>query len=301
MDMNKQPLITFVTINYNGLKDTCELIDSLREIVHSVTYEIIVVDNASRQNEAQILQEKYPFITAIRSEKNTGFSGGNNLGIRQAHGKYIFLINNDTYLKNDGIAYLVERLENRKDIGAVGPKIRFAFPPQNIQFAGYTPLSKVTLRNASLGCGCPDDGSFDSAHPTPYLHGAAMLVKREVIEKVGMMPEIYFLYYEELDWCTAMARAGYEFWYEPRCTVYHKESQSTGQLSKLRCFYLTRNRLLYAWRNLTGTNRWLSILYQLTVSAGKNNMKYLLQRRFDLFSATFKGIGAFISIPDKKK
>ena len=66
------------------------------------------------------------------------------------------------------------------------------------------------------------------------------------------MPEIFFLYYEELDWSTHITRAGYELWYEPRCTVFHKESQSTGQLSKLRTYYLTRNRLLYAWRNLEG-------------------------------------------------
>lgn len=74
------------------------------------------------------------------------------------------------------------------------------------------------------------------------------------------MPEIFFLYYEELDWSTHITRAGYELWYEPRCTVFHKESQSTGQLSKLRTYYLTRNRLLYAWRNLEGSNRWLSII-----------------------------------------
>ena len=103
-----------------------------------------------------------------------------------------------------------------------------------------------------LGFDCPDDGSYDTPHPTPYLHGAAMIIKREVIEKIGMMPEIFFLYYEELDWSTSMTRAGYELWYEPRCTVFHKESQSTGQLSKLRTYFLTRNRLLYARRNIKG-------------------------------------------------
>lgn len=105
--------------------------------------------------------------------------------------------------------------------------------------------------------------------PAPYLHGAAMLIKREVVNRVGPMPEIYFLYYEELDWCTAMTRAGYVLWYEPLCTVFHKESQSTGQQSPLRIFYLTRNRLLYSWRNFTGMRCSLSILYQMTVAAGK--------------------------------
>lgn len=282
--------VSFITICYNGLVDTCELIESLRKYVHSVSYEIIVVDNASRENEAAKIKEKYPFVTTLRSDTNRGFSGGNNLGIKVADGQYIFLINNDTYVESDGFHNLIERLESGKNIGAVSPKIRFAFPPQNIQFAGFTPLSSVTIRNEVVGFGHPDDGSFDTAHTTPYLHGAALMVKREVIEKVGLMPEIYFLYYEEVDWCTRMTDAGYELWYEPRCTVFHKESQSTGQLSKLRTYYMTRNRLLYTRRNRTGSQRLLSIFYQCTIAAGKNSIQFALKGRFDLFSAVWKGV-----------
>lgn len=297
--MNQTPLISFITVCYNGLKDTCELIESLQQTIQSVTYEIIAIDNASTQNEAEIIQKAYPETQTIRSEQNLGFSGGNNLGIKLAKGKYIFLINNDTYITEDGVHYLIERIESHPNIGAVSPKIRFAFPPQDIQFAGYTPLSRITLRNALVGFGQTDNGSFDTPHPTPYLHGAAMMVKREVIERVGLMPEIYFLYYEELDWCTRMTHAGYELWYEPRCTIFHKESQSTGQLSKLRTFYLTRNRLLYAWRNLEGSSRWLSISYQVTLATAKNSLQFLMKQRFDLLAATLKGITAFISLPHK--
>lgn len=297
--MNETPLISFITVCYNGLEDTCELIESLQRTIQSVTYEIIVVDNASRQNEAAILQSRHPEVRSLRSEQNLGFSGGNNLGIKEAKGTYIFLINNDTYINEDGMHQLIDRIESHPKIGAVSPKIRFAFPPQNIQFAGYTPLSNITLRNALVGFGEPDNGTFDVAHPTPYLHGAAMMVKREVIERIGLMPEIYFLYYEELDWCTSMTRAGYELWYEPRCTVFHKESQSTGQQSKLRTFYLTRNRLLYAWRNRSGSSRWLSIGYQITIAATKNSLQCLLKGRFDLLSATLSGIIAFLSVPQK--
>ena len=124
-----------------------------------------------------------------------------------------------------------------------------------------------------------------------------MMIKREVIEKAGMMPEIFFLYYEELDWSTSMTRAGYELWYEPRCTVFHKESQSTGQLSKLRTYYLTRNRLHYARRNLKGTARFLSVLYQSTVAAGKNSLAYALKGRFDLFFAVYCGVNRGLSMP----
>ena len=285
--------ISFITICYNGFKDTCELIESLQEKLHSVTYEIIVVDNASREDEAAKISRLYPSVIAIRSEVNRGFSGGNNIGIRAARGKYLFFINNDTYIESDAISCLVERLESRPEIGGVSPKIRFAFPPQHIQFAGFTPLSRITLRNHMLGFGCPDDGKYDTPHPTPYLHGAAMMIKREVVEKAGMMPEIFFLYYEELDWSTSMTRVGYELWYEPRCTVFHKESQSTGQLSRLRTYYLTRN--------LRGAARLGSVLYQSTVAALKNGLLYALKGRFDLFLAVCRGVNSGLILPSATK
>ena len=111
------PLISFITICYNGLDDTCVLIESLRDTISSVSYEIIVVDNASRQDEASLIQERYPFVRTLRSEKNLGFSGGNNLGIQIAQGKYLFLINNDTYLTEDGLPALIERLESDPRLG----------------------------------------------------------------------------------------------------------------------------------------------------------------------------------------
>lgn len=297
--MAHTPVISFITICYNGLADTCALIESLHDVIHSVSYEIIVVDNASREDEAAAIHKRYPAVITIRSGRNLGFSGGNNLGIEIAKGRYIFLINNDTFLMEDGVPALIERLESQSEIGAVSPKIRYAFAPQNIQFAGFTALSRITLRNESIGCGCPDNGRFDAAHPTPYLHGAAMLIKRETIERTGLMPEIYFLYYEELDWCTAMTRNGYTLWYEPRCTVFHKESQSTGQLSALRTFYLTRNRMLYAWRNLSGLSCLFSLLYQAGIAATKNSLQYILQGRPQLAGAVWRGVFAFITLSHK--
>ena len=287
--------ISFITVCYNGFDDTCELIESLKQIIHSVSYEIIVVDNASRKDEASKLQTRYPDIKAIRSERNLGFAGGNNLGIREAAGKYIFLINNDTFIEEDGLSYLIERLELDVKIGAVSPTIRFAFSPRNIQFAGFTPLPYATFTNKSIGFGCPDNGSFDTPHTSPYLHGAAIMLKREAIGKAGLMPEAYFLYYEELDWCVSLRRAGYELWYEPRFTVFHKESQSTGQSSPLRTYYMTRNRMLFAQQNLRGTERILSLLYQWTFVVPKNTLLHAIRKEWKLAHAILRGAYAFIT------
>ena len=254
-----------------------------------------MVDNASKIDEASTISERFPHVKVIRSTKNLGFAGGNNLGIKEAKGKYILLINNDTYFKDYNIDALIQRLEASDKIGMVCPKLRFAWGNNPIQFAGYTPLSAITVRTQAIGFGEEDKGQYDTAHPTPYAHGAAMLIKREAIEKVGLMPECFFLYYEELDWSVMFTRAGFEIWYEPACTVFHKESQTTGQYSPLRAYYITRNRLLLVKRNYQGINKYLSYTYLIGIVAPRDILKYTLQGRFDLVKAVCHGITSFNS------
>ena len=261
-----------------------------------------MVDNASKEDEATIIEQCYPQVKVVRSKENLGFAGGNNLGIQAARGKYLFFINNDTLIrwkKEEGrckiFQPLIKRLENSPKIGAVCPKIRFSWGDNPIQFAGYTPLSRIAMRNHAIGCGEQDKGQYNIAHPTPYAHGAAMMVKREAIEKAGLMPECYFLYYEELDWSMMMRRAGYDIWYEPAMTVYHKESQTTGQESPLRTYYITRNRLLFVKRNVPNVSRYLSYLYLICIVACRDLLKHTLQRRFDLVKAVSRGICDFIN------
>lgn len=256
--------------------------------------EVILVDNASKKDEAGIIQKRYPHVKVIRSEKNLGFAGGNNLGIKVAKGKYIFLINNDTVFKEFNVQALVDRLESSSNIGIVCPKIRFAWANNPIQFAGYTPLSNITVRNRAIGYGEEDKGQYDTPHPTPYAHGAAMLIKREAIEKVGLMPECYFLYYEEIDWSMMFPRAGYEIWYEPACAIYHKESQSTGQSSPLRTYYITRNRLLLVKRNWKGIYKYLAYIYLVGIVTSRDIIKYLFQGNNNLVKAAINGINDFI-------
>ena len=245
--------LSIITVNYNGLKDTCALIES---IPFNEKMEVIVVDNASEQNEASIILKKFPQVKVIRSEKNLGFAGGNNLGIKEAKGKYIFLINNDTIFKE-------------------------------------FPLSKITVRNQAIGYGEEDHGQYDCAYPTPYAHGAAVLIKREAVEKVGLMPEDYFLYYEEIDWSMMFTRADYEIWYDPACTIYHKESQSTGQDSPLRTYYITRNRLLLVKRNWQGIYKYLAYYYLTCIVAPRNVLKYALKCKKDHLKAVINGIYDF--------
>ena len=283
--------VSVITINYNGLEDTCALIET---IPFNENMEVIVVDNASNNQEADIIAKRYPLVKVIKSERNLGFAGGNNLGIQAALGKYLFLVNNDTVFKDFNVQALIDRMESSPEIGIVCPKIRFAWGRNPIQFTGYTPLSKVTVRNRAIGFGEDDHGQYDAALLTPYAHGAAMLIRRDAIEKVGLMPECFFLYYEELDWSMMFTRAGYQIWYEPKCTIYHKESQSTGQNSPLRTYYLTRNRLLLVRRNPREFNRLLAYIYLISIVALRDILKYTFMGRFDLLKATLRALCHFI-------
>ena len=299
--MENNPVISIITVNFNGLQDTLELCRSVKDQVKSISYDLIVVDNGSKVDEAAQIKQIYPWVQVIRSEKNLGFSGGNNLGIRQAKGDFIFLLNNDTYLPDESIHNLVDTLKSNKNLAAVSPKIKFAWSPFAIQFAGFTPLSAITLRNKTIGFGESDNGQYNQFRQTPLLHGAAMMVKRHIIEEVGLMPELYFLYYEEIDWCTTMTEHGYILGYEPKCTVFHKESRSTGQNSPLRSYYLTRNRLLFAWRHRSSFTKWLSMGYQSLIAIPIHTMKFLLKGNTANAIALVKGLTAFIQLKNKKQ
>ena len=282
--------ISIITINYNGLNDTCALIETIPD---NDKLEVIVVDNASQNQEADIISKRFPQVKVIKSKQNLGFAGGNNLGIKAAQGNYLFFINNDTIFKEFNVQSLIDRLESSPNIAIVCPKIRFAWGNNPIQFTGYTPLSKITVRNQAIGFGEEDHGQYNTAHPTPYAHGAAMLIKKEAIHQVGLMPECFFLYYEELDWSMMFTRAGYQIWYEPLCTIYHKESQTTGQNSPLRTYYIVRNRLLLVKRNWCGFTKYLSYAFLLGVVGLRDICKNAITGKWDLLKATIQGIRDF--------
>ena len=287
--------LSVVTVNFNGLTDTLEMLASLYAHVSDVEFEAIVVDNGSHTDESAPIREAFPQAIVIRSEENLGFAGGNNLGIAKALGRYIFLLNNDTVITESNISKLIKRMDTNPSIGAISPKIRFHFDEQTIQFAGYTPLSRITLRNRLIGYDEPDLGQYDTPRPTPYAHGAAMMVRSEAISRVGLMPELYFLYYEELDWSERITESGYSIEYDPSMTVFHKESRSTGMGSPFREYYLTRNRLIYACRNRSGAERIAALAYQLLLVNPAKLIRELLTNRSQYAKARYRGVRDFFT------
>ncbi|MFC0771488.1 glycosyltransferase family 2 protein [Terrimonas alba] len=237
-------LVSIITVNFNQPGITEDLLDSIFSLNNYTNVEIIVVDNGSTVDPVPGWKKKYPSVRFIRSEKNTGFAGGNNLGLSLAKGDYIFLINNDTEVTENLVTELVSTLDKNPTIGLISPKILYHHS-DIIQYAGYTPLEYITGKNKCIGQFETDKGQYDKkTGKTGYAHGAAMMVNRRAIEKAGVMEENFFLYYEELDWSERIRKRGFEIWVNPQAVIYHKESVSVGKQSPLKEYYMNRNRIL---------------------------------------------------------
>ena len=281
------PLVSLITVNYNQSQVTCEFLDSIKKISYP-NIEIFVVDNASPNDNPDIIKEKYSYIHYIKTEKNLGFAGGNNVAIPPAKGKYVLFINNDTEVEPGFLEPMVELLESDSTIGMVSPKIHYFHTPNTFQFAGFTPINPITIRNFAIGFGETDHGQYDMTCETGSIFGAAMLVPYKVIQEVGTMTEVFFLYYEEHDWAEHIKKAGYKIYYQGKSLVLHKESISTVKDSPFQIFYLTRGRILYARRNSTGIYKLLSFLYMNLLALPKTALSYAAKGRFDLARAVLR-------------
>ena len=292
--MNTQGLISIISINYNSLDVTCEMIESVRRQDYKHV-EVIVVDNASDENPESYIRERFPEVIFIRSEHNLGFSGGNNLGIQVASGDFLFFLNNDAELTDGCLESLHALFQRFPRAGIASPKICYynAEPgsqPDVIQYAGTTHVHPLTARNSTFGQGAIDNGQFPVASTTAYAHGAAMMVPRKVIDRVGKMPEVFFLYYEELDWSEQIRRAGYEVYIEPNAKVYHKESYSVAKINALKTYYLNRNRILFVRRNRSLVQLAIFSVFFTLVTFPKNVLSYILKGEIAQLKSFLKAI-----------
>lgn len=290
--------LSFITVNYNGLEDTRAFLARIQSISFSFSFEVIVIDNGSLKDEYALLKTEFPFISGCYSTANLGFAGGNNIGIRLSQGDFLYFINNDTLLPMEADAQILAMfafLEQHPEVGGITPKIKYMEPPDMIQFAGCTPLSKITLRNKQIGYREIDKGQYNRNLQIPYLHGAAMLLPRDVVDQIGLMPESYFLYYEELDWCYQITKR-YQLYYFAEACIYHKESASTGIDSPFKTYYLTRNRLLFAYRNRAGIIRMLSILYLVFVANTSKMCSFILKGKWKHVNSIWSGTRAAFTL-----
>jgi GT2 family glycosyltransferase len=205
--------------------------------------------------------------------------------VREATGELLFFINNDAEITEGCLEQLVDLFEGNPYLAIASPLICYFNESKGqgkdlIQYAGMTRVSSLTARNRTIGEKSWDEGQFTKPQSTAYAHGAAMMIRRQAIAKVGLMFEDFFLYYEELDWCERIHRAGYEIWIEPNARVYHKESAAVGAASTLKTYYLNRNRIYFMRRNFGGLSFVGFALFLVFITVPKNLLSFLLRGQF---------------------
>lgn len=236
--------VAVVVLNYKVKQETLECINSIKQSEYK-NIEIIVVDNNSQDGLGEEVA-KLKDIIFIQNSDNLGYTGGNNIGIKQAlinGADYIFVLNADTLIDPKAIGNLVLAAQGEL-AGILGPKILFN-DKKTIWYAGGV-FDKANVLGQHRGVDEIDHGQFNTPGETEYITGGAMFIKKEVLEKIGLFDERYFLYYEDSDFCFRAKQAGFNLMYIPNALIYHHNAKSTGLGSSLQDYYITRNRMLFA-------------------------------------------------------
>ncbi|MFI5205557.1 MAG: glycosyltransferase family 2 protein [Candidatus Paceibacterales bacterium] len=234
--------VSFIIVNWNTKKLIEQAINSIYKYAKGFTYEIILVDNGSEDGSARMVKTKFPKAKLLQSGENLGFAKGNNLGIKVAKGEFIFLLNSDAYLIDDSIASLVKRAREIPNLGAIAPQI--LNEDRSIQQSvGYNPDLVRVIFWMSFIDDLPfgeylrpyhvdHDRFYKKEHKVDWLTGAAIMVPKKVIGKVGSLDGNIFMYGEDVDWCMRIKKSGFEIYYSPVSKLVHIGRGSAGKISK---------------------------------------------------------------------
>ncbi|ADK13612.1 glycosyltransferase family 2 protein [Clostridium ljungdahlii] len=248
--MEIEPLVYIIILNYNGYKDTIECVNSLKKINYK-NYKIVIVDNNSTDESEKILKEKFNQCIIIQTGKNLGYAGGNNVGIRYAvknNSDYICILNNDVIVEKCFLEELVKYLYSNHNTAMVGPMICEYSNKRVIQSTGaIVNLYKGSV--PSLNSGKMEDVVNQKVIKCDYIGGACILVRKEILDEIGLIPENYFLFFEETEWCLKAKKMGYDIVCYCNAKVNHKGSASINKVSGLSEYFMHRNRVVFEKRN----------------------------------------------------
>ena len=255
-------------LNFNGKKNTLECLESLKNVKRdNFKLTIVVVDNASTDASPSVisnLKSQISNLKFIKNANNLGFAGGNNVAIKYAlenGANYVLILNNDTYVDKNFLEELLKASEKDEKIGILVPKIYFApgfefhkdrYRKNELGKVFWYAGGKMDWANVighHRGVDEVDRGQFDKTEETELATGCCMLIKREVIDRVGMFDDKYFLYYEDADLCVRAKKNGFQIIFVPSSIIWHKNAGSAGGSgSALQDYYITRNRLIFGFR-----------------------------------------------------
>jgi GT2 family glycosyltransferase len=244
------PRIAIIIVCYNGIDDTVECLQSVRQLTYP-NFFTVVVDNASSDGTAAVVREQFPEATLLVNPENRGYTGGNQTGVRYAIQQgvdLLFLLNPDTTLAPDALECLLATWDAHPNLGALGPLMLLYDQPERVWSAGGLLDGRGQVTHSLQGQPLPERRDFESC---AFVSGCGLLLSRSVFERVGFFDERFFLYFEEADLCARIRKAGFEVGTAFGARLWHKVSRSTGKDSPLTLYYMRRNQLLYLKKNGT--------------------------------------------------
>lgn len=255
-----RPRVAVIILNWNGVNDTLVCLASMAEVTYD-NFSVLVVDNGSSDGSEQILREALPDLPLLQTGANLGYAGGNNAGIRQVLADapdYVLLLNNDTLVAPDFLDALVDAAEANPAGGYFGPAVlTLEEVPRVIALGGanWDP-DRCAFRNFGKNRPLPSKAGT-AAITVDYPTGCSLLIRRQVLDEIGLMDERYFLTFEESDWCFRGREAGFLSFAVPGARIQHKVSVSFGGAqSPLMRYFMTRNVLYWGRRHLATRQRW---------------------------------------------
>ena len=251
--MNPRVRVSIILVNWNSGFDTLECARSFLAL-EGPAFEITIVDNNSNDGSWKALATALgsdPRVSLLLARQNLGFAGANNWGITRAlktGADFVWLLNNDTIANPTTLSALVDAASAHPRAGILGSKIHFWNQPDTLWFAGGSIQNHGHHYSRHRGMGDIDRGQYDQVAEVEYITGCSMLVRSAVLRDIHLMSEDYFLYWEDVDWCTRARLAGWSCLYVPQSTLLHKVGVSTDRQPEIKLRYETRNRLRYQWR-----------------------------------------------------
>jgi GT2 family glycosyltransferase len=296
-----QPRVSIVILNWNSLEVTLDCLHSLLKVDYP-NFEMVVVDNGSVDGSPAKLLEKVPEIRLIQNPTNLGFAGGCNVGMRDALHRgtdYILLLNNDTIVASDFLSQLVQVAESDEKIGAASPKVLFFDQPDRLNYAGGDHTFWRLFPKVS-GLRQLDDGTYDKLREVSFLTGCAFLIKAEVVRKVGVMEEIYFHFYEDIEWSLRVLKAGFKTFYVPSAKIWHKEHYVTdkNQGNGFIEFNLARANMIFARKHVP-LRLWPLKMPFFVAWMGYRTLVFSFRRDWQKVLSLYKGfwVGLLMKLP----